>query len=159
MVSKCSSASGLPLMTSCSSVPSYPISSALRKMVGIPALIIVAFNVPMPGTSRSSIRLPVGNMDSPSADGSINSTGTSAAGKVTPSRIKSPVSCTSPLTIGTLLTMVLPILACQIRTSHTPFSGIRSASTRPLAIAKGPTADDKLPQLPLQSTKGLSIDT
>src|SRR5690606_24836654 len=55
------------------------MSSALTKMVGIPALIMVAFKVPTPGTSSSSTRLPVGNMaPSPSA-GSINSICTSAA--------------------------------------------------------------------------------
>ena len=39
----------------------------------------------------------------------------SAAGKVTPSSSKSPVSCTSPSVIGTCAMMVLPILACQMR--------------------------------------------
>jgi hypothetical protein len=34
---------------------------------------------------------------------------------------------------------------------------MRSASMKPLAMAKGPIAADRLPQLPLQSTKGLSI--
>ena len=36
-------------------------------MVGMPALIIVALSVPTPGTSRSSTRLPVGNIAPPRA--------------------------------------------------------------------------------------------
>jgi hypothetical protein len=55
--------------------------------------------------------------------------------------------------------MVLPIFACQMRTVTVPFWGIRSASMKPLLIANGPIAADRLPQLPLQSTKGLSIET
>src|SRR5699024_11284157 len=72
---------------------------------------------------------------------------------------KSPVSCTSPLVMGISATMVFSILACQIRTVQWPFSGILSLFTRPDAIAKAPTAAVKLPQLPLQSIKGLSMDT
>jgi hypothetical protein len=85
--------------------------------------------------------------------------GTSAAGKVTPSNSKSPVSYTCPLAMGTCATMVLPMLACQMRTVQVPFSGMRAASMNPLAMANGPTAADRLPQLPLQSTKALSMDT
>ena len=92
----------------------------------MPALIIVAFSVPTPGTSRSSTRLPVGNIEPPapssSAAGSMNSSCTSAAGKVTPSSSKSPVSCTAPSVIGTCAMMVLPMLACQMRTVATPSS-------------------------------------
>ena len=55
--------------------------------------------------------------------------------------------------------MVFPILACQIRTTAVPFCGMRDASTRPLLMAKEPTAADRLPQLPLQSTNGLSMAT
>jgi hypothetical protein len=51
------------------------------------------------------------------------------------------------------------MFACQIRTVATPSRGIRFASTNPALIAKGPTAAERLPQLPLQSTNGLSIDT
>lgn len=89
----------------------------------------------------------------------MNSSGTSAAAKVTPSSSKSPVSCTWPSEIGTWATMVLPMLACQMRTVHTPSGGTRAGSTRPCAIANGPTAADRLPQLPDQSTKALSMDT
>ncbi|MNP42986.1 hypothetical protein D3C76_1367810 [compost metagenome] len=139
------------------------MSSALTKIVGMPALIMVALKVPTPGTSRSSTRLPVGNIEPPppssSAAGSRNSICTSAAGKVTPSSSKSPVSCTSPLVIGTWAMMVLPMLACHTRTTATPLCGMRLASTRPLLTANEPTAADRLPQLPLQSTKGLSMDT
>ena len=128
-------------------------------MVGIPAFIIVAFKVPTPGTSKSSATLPVGNnAPSPSA-GSINSSFTSAAANVTPSSSKSPVSCTSPLVIGTCTNMLFLILACHTRTIATPLSGTRFLSTKPLLMAKAPTAEVKLPQLPLQSTKGLSIAT
>ena len=95
---------------------------------------MVALKVPTPGTSRSSTRLPVGNIEppsSPSSDGSMNSSTISAAGKVTPSSSKSPVSCTWPLVIGTWAMMVLLMLACQMRTVQMPFCGMRAASTRP----------------------------
>ncbi|MNJ64669.1 hypothetical protein D3C77_606360 [compost metagenome] len=55
--------------------------------------------------------------------------------------------------------MVLPMLACQIRTVAMPSWGTRLLSTRPALMAKEPTAAERLPQLPLQSTKALSIDT
>ncbi|MOA03143.1 hypothetical protein D3C78_1226300 [compost metagenome] len=55
--------------------------------------------------------------------------------------------------------MVLPMLACQIRTTATPFCGTRLLSTRPALMANEPTAAERLPQLPLQSTKALSIET
>ena len=51
------------------------------------------------------------------------------------------------------------MLACQIRTVQLPLTGTRDGSTRPLAIANGPTAELRLPQLPLQSTNALSIAT
>ena len=65
----------------------------------MPALIMVtlylaALKVPIAGTSSSSTTLPVGNIASDGSTGAINSTGTSAAGNVTPSSSKSPVSCT-----------------------------------------------------------------
>ena len=129
------------------------------KIVGMPALIMVALKEPTSGTSSVSTKRPVGNIaPSPSA-GSTNATSTSAAGNVTPSNSKSPVSCTSPLVIGTLAIMALLMLACQILTTAMPLSGILLASTNPLFIANAPTAAVKLPQLPLQSTKGLSIET
>ncbi|MNP20482.1 hypothetical protein D3C76_1130540 [compost metagenome] len=122
---------------------------------------MVALSVPMPGTSRSSTRLPVGNIEppsSPSSDGSRNSSTISAAGKVTPSSSKSPVSWTWPLLTGTWAMMVFLMLACQIRTTQVPFSGMRDGSTRPAWMAKAPAAVDRLPQLPLQSTNGLSME-
>ena len=89
----------------------------------------------------------------------MNSSCTSAAGNVTPSSSKSPVSCTAPFVIGTCATMVLPMFACQMRTTAMPSFGMRPASTSPLLMANGPTAAERLPQLPLQSTKALSIET
>ena len=62
---------------------------------------MVTLNVPISGTTRSSTKLPVGNIASLGSTGATKSTCTSAAGKVTPSSSKSPVSCTSPLVIGT----------------------------------------------------------
>ncbi|MNJ63150.1 hypothetical protein D3C77_590290 [compost metagenome] len=137
------------------------MSSALTNTVGMPAVIMVAFSVPMPGTSRSSTRLPVGNIEppsSPSSDGSRNSSTISAAGKVTPSSSKSPVSWTWPLLTGTWAMMVFWILACQMRTTQVPLSGIRAGSTSPACRAKAPAAVERLPQLPLQSTKALSME-
>jgi hypothetical protein len=51
--------------------------------------------------------------------------------------------------------MVLPMLACQMRTVTLPCCGMRAASISPMWMAQGPTAAERLPQLPLQSTKGL----
>ena len=151
------------MISSCNSVPVQPTAAASTKIVGMPALIIVALRVPTPGTSRSSIKLPVGNIEPPapssSAAGSMNSSCTSAAGKVTPSSSKSPVSCTAPFVMGTWAMMVLPMFACQTRTVTIPFFGVRLASIKPLLMAKGPTAEERFPQFPLQSMKGLSIDT
>ena len=48
------------------------------------------------------------------------------------------------------------MLACQIRTTAVPFVG---ALTRPVLMANGPTAVERLPQLPVQSICGLSIAT
>ena len=59
----------------------------------------------------------------------MKSTGISAAGKVTPSSSKSPVSCTSPSVIGTWFRIVFWMFACQMRTSQVPFSGIFAEST------------------------------
>ena len=69
-------------------------------------------------------------------DGSRNSSTISAAGKVLPSSSKSPVSWTWPPLTGTWAMMVLPILACQMRTSQMPSSGIRAGSTSPACRAK-----------------------
>ena len=55
--------------------------------------------------------------------------------------------------------IVFEMFACHTRTVHTPFFGMRAGSIKPLLIANGPTAADRLPQLPLQSTNALSIDT
>ena len=70
---------------------------------------------------------------SSSSAGSMNSSCTSAAGKVTPSSSKSPVSCTAPFVIGTCATMVLPMLACQMRTVATP--SLRHAAGIDQAVA------------------------
>ena len=51
------------------------------------------------------------------------------------------------------------MFACQMRTTAVPSCGTRPASTSRFAIANGPTAADRLPQLPLQSTKDLSMET
>ncbi len=89
----------------------------------------------------------------------MNSSTISAAGKVTPSSSKSPVSCTCPSRTGTCTMMVLPMLACHTRTATVPSRGMRAAGTKPLAMANGPTAVLRLPQLPDQSTNALSMET
>ena len=146
-------------MSFCSSAPVKPKSLAFKKIVGIPALIIVTSNSPISGTLSLSIKLPVGNISPSLSTGSINSILTSAAGKVTPSSSKSPVSCTWPSVMGTCAMMVLLIFCCQIRTSQMPFWGTLLASTNPLAIANEPTAAVKFPQLPDQSIIALSMAT
>ena len=61
--------------------------------------------------------------------------------------------------MGTCATMVLPMLACQMRTVARPSRGSAAASINPASMAKGPTAADRLPQLPDQSTSARSIAT
>ncbi len=58
--------------------------------------------------------------------------------------------------MGTWLMIFLLMLACQMRTMAVPSAG---APTNPMLIANGPTAALRLPQLPDQSTSGLSIAT
>lgn len=82
-----------------------------------------------------------------------------AAGAGAPSAVRETAPIVSPFFIGILATIVLPIFACQILTVAMPSDGSALASTRPLLMAKDPTAAVKLPQFPLQSTKGLSIAT
>ena len=55
--------------------------------------------------------------------------------------------------------MVLPMFFCQIFTVQMPSEGILPLSTKPCSMANAPTAAVRLPQLPLQSTKGLSMET
>ena len=43
--------------------------------------------------------------------------------------------------------------------AQVPLRGMRDGSTRPAWIANAPAAVERLPQLPLQSTKALSIET
>ena len=61
--------------------------------------------------------------------------------------------------IGTRAMMVLPMLACQMRMVAQPLSGRRRGSISPIWMAHGPTAADRLPQFPLQSTNGWSMLT
>ncbi len=60
---------------------------------------------------------------------------------------------------GYVSIIVFWMFTCQMRTVQTPFAGILSALTSPLLMAKPPTAADRLPQLPLQSTNALSMET
>ncbi|MCY1459891.1 hypothetical protein D9M71_774040 [compost metagenome] len=53
----------------------------------------------------------------------------------------------------------MPMLACQMRTTAMPLCGMRPLSTRPALMANEPTAAERLPQLPLQSTNAVSIET
>ena len=110
-------------------------------------------------THRALVALPPASAGAGLSAGSRNSSAISAAGKVTPSSSKSPVSRTSPFAIGTWETIVLPMFACQMRTVQVSSRGTRAGSRKPLAIANGPTAEDRLPQLPLQSMKSPSIGT
>ena len=106
----------------------------------MPALISVAFRRPIFGTSISSTKLPVGNiLPSPSA-GSRNSICTSAAGKVTPSSSKSPVSKTAPVLHRHMGNNGFADIFCQILTVHRPSEGILDLSTKPCSMANAPTA-------------------
>jgi hypothetical protein len=61
--------------------------------------------------------------------------------------------------IGTWATMVLPMLACQMRTMQTPSRGTRSASTSRCMDREGPDRRRQVAAVADQSTKSLSIDT
>ena len=67
--------------------------------------------------------------------------------------------CRHPLPEGKQAALISEALLPQIRTTATPSRGNRAASIKPLLMANEPTAADKLPQLPLQSTNAESIDT
>ena len=92
------------------------------KIVGMPALISVALNVPTPGTSSSSTTLPVGNIaPPPSPSPRRPGRGIRAAPRppgTSRHRARSrPFPAPAPSVIGTCATMVLPMLACQMRTT------------------------------------------
>jgi hypothetical protein len=123
---------------------------------------MVAFSVPMPGTSSSSTSFPVGNIAPPapssSAAGSMNSSCTSAAGKVTPSSSKSPRLL--HLAVGDRHVGDDGLADVGLPDAHHGHAVARNARRIDQAAADGkrPTAADRLPQLPLQSTKAVDGD-
>ena len=69
----------------------------------------------------------------------------------TPSTTASPSTAARPSCTGTWAIKRLPVLVARTQTRVTG----STACTRPSSMAKGPTAADMLPQVPLQSTNGL----
>ena len=60
---------------------------------------------------------------------------------------------------GHMRDVVSRMLACQMRSVHTPFSECAPRLSSPAWMAQGPDGGDRLPQLPLQSTMGWSMAT
>ena len=63
----------------------------------------------------------------------------------TPASSKSPSTAASPSFTGTWATMIFRVLVLWMRTIVSP----SVAFTMPSSMAKGPTADEQFPQLPL----------
>ena len=149
-------------MSFCSSVPVRPSRAASTKIVGLPALISVASIVPTPGTSSGSIA--VAGREHRAA----------LALAVVVRRIEEfelhlggGKRHAVELEVAQLLHRAvlhrhvrddpLLMLACQMRTVAVPSR--RRLRRGPCSIANGPTAVERLPQLPDQSMNGASIDT
>ena len=73
----------------------------------------------------------------------------------TPAMAKSPRISARPSRTGKRAWMIFRVLTWWMRTSASP----SATRTRPSSTAKGPTAEDRLPQLPFQSTTGRSTET
>jgi hypothetical protein len=113
---------------------------------------------PTPGTSSSSTRLPVGNIAPPSPSSSSPGSRNSSCdlGGREGHAVQFEVAGFLHLAVGHRHVRRRWSCRCwpaRCARSQMPSRGTRPASTRPLAIANGPTAADRLPQLPLQSTK------
>ena len=81
----------------------------------------------------------------PAPPGSTKSSAMRAPRPATPGSSKSPRTAGAPPATGTRETMSFFVLVLWMRTTVSP----SRAGTRPSSMAKGPTADEQLPQLPV----------
>ena len=77
--------------------------------------------------------------------GSRKSSAMRAPRPATPGSSKSPSTAASPSATGTRATMIFLVLVLWIRTAVSPSAD----GTRRSSMAKGPTAEEQLPQLPV----------
>ena len=78
--------------------------------------------------------------------GSTKSSAMRAPRPATPGSSKSPATAASPPVTGTWATMIFFVFVLWMRTTATPSA---PAETSPSSMAKGPTDDEQLPQLPV----------
>ena len=123
------------------SVPVIPRSLARTKTIGFVASTIEAST-----PARVSRARPVGRRRPVRAPpGSRKSSAMRAPSPATPGSSKSPTTAASPSTTGTRATMIFRVLVLWMRTAVSPLAEGTSRSS----IAKGPTAEEQLPQLPV----------
>ena len=80
----------------------------------------------------------------PAPPGSTKSSAMRAPRPATPASSKSPVTAASPPATGTWATISFLVFVLWMRTSVSP----SRAGSSPSSMAKGPTEDEQLPQLP-----------
>ena len=100
---------------------------------------------PMPGTSRRSDGLPVGSslpVTAPPGDRKSRRTG--APVPATPGIASVPSTAARPSVSAKVERMILLVVELKMRTTAVSPLG----RTMPSSTAKGPTAEDMLPQLP-----------
>ena len=123
------------------SVPARPTSLARTKTTGF-----VASTSDASTPSTTSRGFPVGSRRPvPAPPGSRKSSAIRAPRPGTPASSKSPSTAASPSVTGTWATMSFRVLVLWMRTSVSPSTAFTSRSS----IAKGPTAEEQLPQFPL----------
>ena len=123
------------------SVPVSPTSLARTKTMGL-----VASTSDASRPSSVSRGAPVGrSRPVPAPPGSRKSSAIRAPRPGTPASSKSPATAASPSVTGTWATISFFVLVLWTRTSVSPSLAFTSRSS----IAKGPTAEEQLPQLPL----------
>ena len=140
--------SALEFISSGSSVPFMPISSARTNTMGLDTSRMLASIFPKPGISSTSSTFPVGrSLPVLEPAGFKKFTFSSAAVPSTPAIWQSPSWAKVPVcgSMGTVTLMYLSVLRLSIRTVVMGCVIVRS----PSSTAKGPTAAVMLPQLDL----------
>ena len=136
---------GRPSRSSGRSVPSRPRSFARTNTIGFVASTRDAVMVPRPDTSSASWAWPVGRSRPVTAPpGSRKSSAILAPVPGTPSSTKSPRTAAWLDSTGTWAWISFRVLVLWIRTT---VAGSR-AGTSASSMAKGPIADEMLPQFP-----------
>ena len=123
------------------SVPARPRSLARTKTTGLVASTSDAATPSMVSSAR-----PVGsNRPVPAPPGSRKSSAIRAPRPATPGSSKSPSTAASPSATGTWATISFFVFVLWTRTTVSP----SLEGTRRSSIAKGPTEEEQLPQLPV----------